>query len=59
MKVKALIEQLEKLDRDCNIFILYDGCYLNEPDINVATENDVERLHEDYPELEVGDYLMN
>ena len=47
------------LDRDCNIFILYDECYLNEPDIDVATEDDVEMLHEDYPQLEVGDYLMN
>ena len=59
MKVRALIEQLEKLDRDCNIFIQYDGCYLNEPDINVATEDDVEMLHEDYPQLEVGDYVMS
>lgn len=59
MKVRDLIKQLELLDRDCNIFIQYDGCYLNEPDINVATEDEVEMLHEDYPQLEVGDYLMS
>ena len=59
IKVRDLIKQLELLDRDRNIFIQYDGCYLNEPDINVATEDDVEMLHEDYPQLKVGDYLMS
>ena len=58
MKVRKLIEQFEKLDRDCNIFILYDGCYILEPDIDVATDEDVELLSEDYPQVQVGDYLI-
>ena len=58
MKVRKLIEQLERLDRDCNIFIVYDGCYILEPEIDVATEDDAETLREDYPQVKPGDYLM-
>lgn len=31
MTVKELIEELQKLEQDKQIYIDYDGCYLQEP----------------------------
>ena len=53
MKVKELIEQLQKLDQQKNIWILYDGFGEEEPDFVLATEDDVEILEQ----IKVGDYV--
>ena len=54
MKVRDLISQLEKLDKDRNIYILYDMFALLEPIVEVADVDEVD----DLSELKMGDYLI-
>ena len=49
MKVKELIEQLQKLDQERNIWVLYDGFLAQEPDFIQYDEDD--------GDIEAGDYV--
>ena len=56
MKVGQLIKELQKYDSDREIYILYDGCYHVEPEIEELTESDIVGLDEDV--FHVGDLVM-
>ena len=59
MKVKELIEELSKLDPERNIWIIYDGYYPMEPDVDsYVLEEDVDRYKEYDKDVEIGDYCM-
>ena len=59
MKVKELIKELNKLDPERNIWIIYDGFYPMEPDINsYVSEEDVDRYKEYDENIEIDDYCM-
>ena len=49
MKVKELIEQLQKLDQEKNIWVLYDLCFPQEPQFSASKE--------DSHEIKEGDYV--
>lgn len=46
MKVRQLIKGLQKYDSDREIYILYDGCYRLEPELEELTESDIVGLDE-------------
>jgi hypothetical protein len=50
MKVKDLVEQLQKLDQEKNIWVLYDLCYSQEPCFTKYEEDEND-------EIEAGDYV--
>ena len=52
MKVKEFIEQLQKLDQDKNIWIIYDTFSVWEPEVETIDED-----HKGHG-AEVGDYAM-
>ena len=52
MKVKELIEQLQQLDQEKPIWVLYDGVVKIVPDIEVVEEDD------DIVDLKEGDYCI-
>ena len=52
MKVKEFIEQLQKLDQEKNIWIIYDTFAVWEPEVETIEEGD--QGHG----AEVGDYVM-
>ena len=56
MKVGQLIKELQKYDSDREIYILYDGCYRVEPEVEELTESDIVGLDEDV--FHVGDLVM-
>ena len=56
MKVGQLIKELQKYDSDREIYILYDGCYRVEPELEELTESDIVGLDEDV--FHVGDLIM-
>lgn len=56
MKVGELIKGLQKYDSSREIYILYDGCYRVEPELEELTDSDIVRLDED--EFHVGDLVM-
>ena len=56
MKVGQLIKELQKYNSDREIYILYDGCYRVEPEIEELTESDIVGLDEDV--FHVGDLVM-
>ena len=56
MKVEQLIKELQKYNSDREIYILYDGCYRVEPEIEELTESDIVGLDEDV--FHVGDLVM-
>ena len=56
MKVGQLIKELQKYDSDREIYILYDGCYRVEPEIEEFTESDIVGLDEDV--FHVGDLVI-
>lgn len=59
MKVKELIKELNKLDPERNIWIIYDGYYPMEPDIDsYVSEEDIDRYKEYDKDVEVSDYCM-
>jgi hypothetical protein len=59
MKVKELIKELNKLDPERNIWIIYDGFYPMEPDIDsYVSEEDVDRYKEYDENIEIDDYCM-
>lgn len=51
MKVKELIELLQKLDQEKNIWVLYDTYEPQEPYIEICTERDA------INECKAGDYI--
>lgn len=51
MKVKELIEQLQKLDQEKNIWVLYDTFIPQEPEFEICTESDA------IQDCEAGDYI--
>lgn len=59
MKVKELIEQLQKLDQERNIWVRYDGIYFYEPVVdeedNVTEWEENEYLEHD---IQKGDYTI-
>ena len=56
MKVGQLIKELQKYDSDREIYILYDGCYRVEPEVEELTDSDIIGLDEDV--FHVGDLIM-
>ena len=46
MKVVQLIKELQKYNSDREIYILYDGCYRVEPELEELTESDIVGLDE-------------
>ena len=56
MKAGQLIKELQKYNSDREIYILYDGCYRVEPEIEELTESDIVGLDEDV--FHVGDLVM-
>lgn len=59
MKVKELIEELNKLDPERNIWIIYDGYCPMEPDVDsYVSEEDVDRYKEYNENIEIDDYCM-
>ena len=56
MKVGQLIKELQKYNSDREIYILYDGCYRVEPEIEELTDSDIVGLDEDV--FHVGDLVM-
>jgi len=49
MKVRDLVEQLQKLDQEKNIWVLYDLCFAQEPCFI--------ECEEDTHEIKKGDYV--
>ena len=59
MKVKKLIEELNKLDLERNIWIICDGYYPMEPNIDsYVSEEDIDRYKEYNENVEIDDYCM-
>lgn len=59
MKVKELIKELNKLDLERNIWIIYDGYYPMEPDVDSCVlEEDIDRYKEYNENIEIADYCM-
>ena len=56
MKVGQLIKELQKYNSDREIYILYDGCYRVEPEVEELTEFDIVGLDEDV--FHIGDLVM-
>lgn len=56
MKVGQLIKELQKYDSERDIYILYDGCYRVEPEIEELTDFEIVGLDEDV--FHVGDLVM-
>ena len=56
MKVGQLIKELQKYDSDREIYILYDGCYRVEPELEELTDSDIVGLDEDV--FHVGDLVI-
>ena len=56
MKVEQLIKELQKYDSDREIYILYDGCYRVEPEVEELTDSDIVGLDEDV--FHIGDLVM-
>ena len=57
MKVKELVAELQKLDQEKGIILLYDSFYvLNIFPLETATEDEAEMFKEDG--VEVGDYMI-
>lgn len=59
MKVKELIDELNKLDPEKGIWIIYDGYYPMEPDVDsYVLEEDIDRYKEYNEDIKVSDYCM-
>ena len=56
MKVGQLIKELQKYNSDREIYILYDGCYRVEPELEELSYSDIVGLDEDV--FHVGDLVM-
>ncbi len=60
MKVKELIEQLQKLDQEKGIWIIYDSFQPLKPEVDdvVQTEEDAEYFRRYENDVKVGDYVI-
>ena len=60
MKVKELIEQLQKLDQEKGIWIIYDSFQPLKPEVDdvVRTEDDAEYFRRYENDVSVGDYVI-
>ena len=60
MKVKELIEQLQKLDQDKGIWIIYDTFQPIKPEVDeeVINEEDAEYYRRYEEDVKVGDYKI-
>lgn len=60
MKVKELIEQLQKLDQEKGIWIIYDCFQPLKPKVDdvVKTEEDAEYYRRYDNDVKVGDYVI-
>ena len=56
MKVGQLIKELQKYNSDREIYILYDGCYRVEPELEELTDSDIVGLDKDV--FHSGDLVM-
>ena len=56
MKVGQLIKELQKYNSDREIYILYDGCYRVEPEIEELADSDIVGFDENV--FHVGDLVM-
>ena len=55
MKVKELIEKLQELNPEKNIWIFYDLCAMKEPTIDTTVDEETASQFEETAE---GDYLI-
>lgn len=55
MKVKELVEELQKLDQERNVWLYYDCYAFQEPDIDMVNEEQAFG-HE---QVNIGDYKIN
>lgn len=53
MKIKELIEQLQKLNPESNIWVLYDTFEPQQPEFGTATR----KMIDDNKEIQPGDYV--
>lgn len=60
MKVKELIEQLQKLDQEKGIWIIYDGFQPINPEVDeeVINEEDAEYYRRYEEDVKAGDYTI-
>ncbi len=60
MKVKELIKQLQKLDQEKGIWIIYDSYQPLKPEVDdvVRTEEDAEYFRHYENDVNVGDYVI-
>lgn len=60
MKVKEFIEQLQKLDQEKDIWIIYDSYQPLTPEVDndVMSEEDAEYFRR-YNDVEAGDYTIS
>lgn len=58
MKVKELIEHLQKLDQECNIWVRYDGVYFYAPTIDKDTIDEWEAKEYGKQGVKGGDYTI-
>lgn len=58
MKVKELIEQLQKLDQERNIWVRYDVVYFYEPTVDKDTVDDWEAKEYKEQGIKEGDYTI-
>lgn len=58
MKVKELIECLQKLDQERNIWVRYDGIYFYEPTIDEDNVNGWEAKEYGEQGIKEGDYTI-
>lgn len=61
MKVKELIEQLQKLDQEQGIWIIYDSFQPIKPEVDeeVIDEEDVEYYRRYEEDVKAGDYTIS
>ena len=57
MKVKELIEKLQTLDQEKNIWVFYDLYAMQEPDFRPYDASDIESCGDKIKDLNEGDYV--
>lgn len=58
MKVKEFIRQLEQLDQEKEIFVIYDSFSLFDPEVEVADEDSCRLHYLEQKGLREGDYVI-
>lgn len=58
MEVKELIEQLQKLDQERNIWVRYDGVYFYAPIVDKDTVDECDAKEYSEQGIKEGDYTV-